>query len=658
VSKVYGWIGKILRVDLTKEKITHIDTRRYVPRFIGGLGVAAAIAWEEVGPEVGPFDPENRLMIMTGPLTGTLASGAGRVEVMGVAPQLHPPRFSRSGMGGHWGPELKYAGFDGVIIQGKAEKPVYLWINDGKAEILDARELWGLGTYETTKILRKMHGRDTRIISIGQAGEKLSRIAVLQTETENAAGQGGFGGVMGSKNLKAIAVRGTGGVKIAEPQRFLELCLSQSREGLAPCKPGSNPRWPTEKPLYGKSEEYGTDFRSHKCGFCSSICAETVHMDVPGKVYPRLYTTSCLCYGYFLPLQAHVEARYLTSDWGINGWEVSYGIIPWLQLCKQHGLISEIDGVEIPAPEKPIRYLRDCARCPPEFTVMLLRKIAFREGEIGDALAEGACYAADRLFGGKGKPLLDRIYPRRCGQVAHFAGHWGPGGEIHFPWWLPPILQWCVDTRDPASDTTHSWTAHAARYFTKNGPHIGPYPLEKVHAVCEKVYGDPRVGDPAFDYDPPEVKAIPAIWHTDCGMVVDSLILCDWEHPRVFSMFSEDGAADTALMAKLFSACTGIEVSEEELQKAGERIFNLLRAIDIRNYGRDRREDERTVDYFMYPGKDDGVMLDKEKFLKILDKYYELRGWSRANGWPTRAKLEELDLKEVADELEKIGKLG
>ena len=123
-------------------------------------------------------------------------------------------------------------------------------------------------------------------------------------------------------------------------------------------------------------------------------------------------------------------------------------------------------------------------------------------------------------------------------------------------------------------------------------------------------------------------------------------------------MFSEDGAADTALMAKLFSACTGIEVSEEELQKAGERIFNLLRAIDIRNYGRDRREDERTVDYFMYPGKDDGVMLDKEKFLKILDKYYELRGWSRANGWPTRAKLEELDLKEVADELEKIGKLG
>lgn len=110
MAEVYGWTGKILRVDLSKRKITTIDTMKYVPKFIGGVGVAAMIAWEEIGPDVGPFDPENRLMIMVGPLTRTLASGAGRVEVLGVAPQLHPPRFSRSGMGGHWGPELKYAG--------------------------------------------------------------------------------------------------------------------------------------------------------------------------------------------------------------------------------------------------------------------------------------------------------------------------------------------------------------------------------------------------------------------------------------------------------------------------------------------------------------------------------------------------------------------
>jgi aldehyde:ferredoxin oxidoreductase len=195
-------------------------------------------------------------------------------------------------------------------------------------------------------------------------------------------------------------------------------------------------------------------------------------------------------------------------------------------------------------------------------------------------------------------------------------------------------------------------------YLTQSGPNRGPFSLEKVRAVCAKVYGNPDVGDPAFDYDPPEAKAIPAIWHHNRGMIIDSLILCDYENTRVFSMLSEDGAADTAQMSKLFSACTGIDTSEQELDRAGERIFNLLRCIDIRDYDRDRKIDEQTIDGFMYPGKDDGVMMDRSKFLKLLDKYYELRGWNRRTGWPTRAKLEELGLKEVADELESAGKLG
>jgi len=654
MTEVYGWTGKILRVDLSKRKITTIDTMKYVPEFIGGVGVASMIAWEELSPGIGPFDPENRLMIMVGPLTGTLASGAGRVEVLGVAPQLHPPRFSRSGMGGHWGPELKYAGFDGIIVQGKAEKPVYIWVNDGDAEILDAEEIWGLGTYATAKALRSIHGEKTRVISCGPAGENLSRIAIIQTETENAAGQGGFGGVMGSKNLKAIAVRGTGGVKIARPEEFLDICLNQSREGLRPSAPDSDPRWPSEKVLAGPN------FRRHKCGFCSTVCTNTVYMDIEGEVFPALYTSERMCYAYKTTShKAQIEARVLTSIYGINGWEVSYGIIPWLQLCKQHGLIKEIDGMEIPAPEKPIEYQRDCAPVPPEFLAMLLRKIAYREGPIGDALSDGACYAAEKLFNGKGKPLLDRIYPRRGGQVGHWEGHWGVGGSAPWPFWLPPVLQWCMDTRDPASDTTHSWTSHVQYYLPRGDSHQGPFTLEKVRAISEKVYGDPNVCDPSIEYDPPEARAIPAIWHTDRGMVVDSLILCDYEQPRVFSMFSEDGMADTALMAKLFSACTGIDMSEDDLQRAGERIFNVLRAIDIRNFDRCRKVDEQVIDIgFHYPGRDDGVILDRQKFLKLMDKYYDLRGWNKENGWPTRKKLEELGLKKIADDLEKIGKLG
>lgn len=652
MAEIYGWTGKILRVDLSTGSISYIETQRYVPRLIGGLGVAAGIAWEELRPGTGPFDPGNLLMIMVGPLTGTLASGAGRLEVAGIAPQQRPSVFSRSGMGGHWGAELKYAGYDGLVIQGAAEKPVYLWIHDDQVELRDASELWGRGTFATTAILRGIHGPKTRVISCGQAGERLSRIAVIQSETGNAAGQGGFGAVMGAKKLKAIAVRGTRGVRLAHPQAFLELCLKASREGQMP--PGAEGDW-------GGEERPPSSFhyRTRKCGFCITPCVHRLYMSVPGEATAGVYTVAQQCWGYeaAASLNAELEARAITSDYGLNGWEISYGMIPWLQLCKQHGLIDRIDGLEIPVPDKPIEYLRDVAPVSAEFLHTLLRLIVNRRGELGDALADGTCYAAERLFGGRGVPLLDRIYPRHAGQTEHWAGRWGPGGHCWWPWWLPPLVQWCVDTRDPASDSTHQWTEHVQHYLPQYGPYKGPFSLEKVRAVCAKVYGDPDVGDPSFGYEPPRAKAIPAIWHSDRAMIVDSLVLCDYEHTRVFSLLSEDGAADTALMSKLFSLATGVETNEKELDKAGERIWNLLRAIDIRNHGRDRAVDEYTLDHLGYPDLD-GVPLDRARFLKILDTYYELRGWNPANGWPTRAKLEELGLREVADELEAIGRLG
>ena len=658
MSEIYGWTGKILRVNLssgetstidrkTKSSVSEANTMKYVPDFIGGLGVASRIAWEELSPGVSEFDEENLLFIMVGPLTGTLASGAGRVEVLGIAPQQHPPVFSRSGMGGHWGAELKYAGYDGIIIHGKAENPVYLWIDDGKVEILDASNLWGRGTYGITTALRTIHGNRTRVISCGPAGEHLCRIAVIQTETGNAAGQGGYGAVMGSKNLKAIAVRGMKGVKIARPKEFFDLCTHASREGMGP---GSFGISADRKGIRTDSE--GNTFRLRKCGFCLTSCANPIYENVQSTDGLNIPSVVQQCWGY-MGTSTSVDrvARAMTSDYGLNGWEITYGIIPWLQMCKQHGLIDKIDGIEIPIPDKPIEYLRDTAPYASEFIHTLVRKIAFREGELGDALADGACYTADRLFGGAGIPLLDRIYPRHCGQTEHWAGHWGPGGTVYWPWWLPPVLQWCVDTRDPASDSTHQWTAHVQHYLPQSGPRRGPFPLEKAKAVCTKVYGNPDVCDPAYEYEPPELKAIPAIWHSHRAMIVDSLILCDNENTRVFSMLSEDGAADTALMSKLFSACTGYDLSEKELDLAGERIWNQLRAIDVRNFGRNRDIDESTIDGFMYPGKDDGIMLDREKFIKLLEKYYELSGWNVTNGCPTRAKLEELGLDDAANEI-------
>ena len=646
---MYGWTGRILHIDLSTRNTSILDTADYVPAYIGGLGVATRIAWDLLRPGVGAFDPDNPLLIMTGPLSGTLASGAGRVEVAGIAPQQHPPVFSRSGMGGHWGAELKYAGYDGLVVVGQAEEPVYLWIHDDGVEIRDAQELWGLGTYAVTQQLRRLHGPKTRVIACGPAGERLSRIAVIHTETGNAAGQGGYGAVMGAKGLKAVAVRGTGGVALADPQRLLQLCLGASREGQTPGSIGITPHSDATQ-------------RTRKCGFCMTPCVHNVHMDVgrstsSGHASAGIHTVARQCWGYGASREADLEARAITSDYGLNGWEISYGIIPWLQLCKQAGLIDAIDGgstygrVPIPTHEQPIKYLRDIAPSPIEFLNALVHIIAHRQGEVGDALADGACYAADRLFGGQGVPLLDHIYPRHCGQTEHWGGHWGPGGTVYWPWWLPAILQWCVDTRDPANDSTHQWTEHAQFYLPQSGPWRGPFSLEKARAVCARVYGDPRVCDPAYTYDPPETKAIPAIFHHNRGMIIDSLVLCDYEHTRVFSMLSEDGAADTALMSKLFSAATGCETGEAELDEAGERIFNLARAIDVRDHGRNRAIDESTLDNFMYPGKDDGVMIDREKMLSLLDTYYELRGWDGVSGAPTREKLAALELGDVADVL-------
>jgi aldehyde:ferredoxin oxidoreductase len=332
-------------------------------------------------------------------------------------------------------------------------------------------------------------------------------------------------------------------------------------------------------------------------------------------------------------------------------------MIPWLQMCKQHGLIQEIDGLDIPVQDEPIEYLQDTAPYSAEFLHALLHKIAYREGPVGDALADGTCYAAERLFGGAGLPLLDRIYPRRCGQTDHWTGHW-VCTPIHFPWWLPPVLQWCVDTRDPASDSSHQWAVHVRSHVLAAKSGEGRVSQEQVRAICARVYGSPDACDPTFSYDPPETKVLPAMWHSHRGMVVNSLVLCDYEHTRVFSRKSEDGAADTALMSKLLSACTGISVSEAELDRAGERIWNQLRAVDVRYFDRDRAIDVSTLDGYAYPALEDGVTLDRERFLSLLDTYYEQSGWNSANGWPTRARLEALSLGGVADELGRVGRLG
>ncbi len=617
----YGWVGKILRINLSSGKAETENSGKYAEKYIGGRGVAARIAWEEIPPNIDAYNPENRLIIMTGPLTGTLApTSGGRMTVCGVAPQAYPkPHYTRSSIGGEWGAELKYAGYDGVVVHGKAEKPVHVWINDGRVEIRDAAMLWGLDTYATQRMIASELGRDVKTLCIGPAGENLVRISIIQSGLENAAGQGGFGAVMGSKNLKAITVKGSGSVKIARPKEFLEVCKYVAR--LA----------------HHHREIRAGALKLKACTVSCTVknCGDSLipYKNVPGKFFPTVYTGVVQCASpVFLrlkPWEAGFEAAQLANMLGINHWEIVLGYTgygQWLNRCKEAGLLTEKDlGMPLDL-EKG------------EFWSALIEKMAYKRG-IGRIFAEGVPRAADIL--GVGKDFLPHV---AHGYETHWDGHLF--GSPCFPYWLVSALMWALDSRDPLC---HGYAQEIARWWDEFG---GPLTIEQIKGVGKRVYGSEKSVDPKSGY---EYKAQPALWHQNNLCIKDSLPVCDQTFPLLFSRHSRDGYGDPAAEAKLFSAVIGVDVTQAELDRMGSRIYNLERAIMVRE-GRTRRDDESVLPYFKRPDYQ-GIPLDEEKFKGLMDELYTLRGWDKATGWPTRAKLEEMDLKDVADELEKLDKL-
>jgi aldehyde:ferredoxin oxidoreductase len=193
MNRLYGYTGKILRINLTTGAVSLLSTLDYVPEYIGGRGICNKIFWEEVRPGTKAFDPENKLIFMTGPTTGTGIPAGGRTVIAGIAPQSYPEQYSWSGIGGWFGSELKYAGYDGLILEGKAAAPSYVWIENDKIQILSASQIWGMYTYDTQLELEKIHGKEVKSLVIGPAGENLVRGAILATSNENAAGKGGYG---------------------------------------------------------------------------------------------------------------------------------------------------------------------------------------------------------------------------------------------------------------------------------------------------------------------------------------------------------------------------------------------------------------------------------------------------------------------------------
>ena len=647
----YGWTGKMLRVDLSNRKVEIQDSLRFTKDYLGGRGFAARLAWEELRPGIGAFDPENMLMFMSGGLAGTPAPSSGRTSVCAVSPQAYPTEwYTRSNMGGHWGTELKYAGYDGVVVVGASEEPVYLWIEDGCVEIRDAGHLWGKGIFDTQKELLGALGDDVRVLCIGQAGERLSRIAIIATETEGAAGQGGFGAVMGSKRLKAIAVRGHGAIPVADPGELIQRCRL-IREGLV-TRFGRQRQIRNDRP-----DEYGSKF--YACTqHCPRQCA-VIRTRVPGVVHKdRVYSGVAYCCspglsgrrrggkGWEIGFEAGFEVAQLCNDYGLNHWEFLFAFGPWIVECQKRGELLELDG-------EPVN-LND-----PGFWVEMVRKMTFREG-YGDVFAEGGIRAAKTL--GIGEEIMAQYYPG-YGQASHWDGH-GSFASPTFPYWLVTGLQWAMDSRDPMGGG-HGYTANMVRLSHEIDPDDREM-WEKIRRLGEHVYGHPSAADPWAGY---EGKAHAASFHCDRNPLKDSMGVCD----NIFPMISNRSAEDLLVRVGeiegrhfewyMAGPVFGEGWTREAFYRIGTRVFTMERAVQIRNWDRTRRTDETVIPYLSQPEPQPSpytgecMVLDREAFGRLMDEFYDLRGWDRETGWPYRDTWERLGMGDVADELKRLDKL-
>lgn len=627
-------------VNLSEGKTTTLPTAAYADKFIGGRGVAARIYWEMVPPGVKAFDPENCFIAMTGPVTGFPGiAGGSRWQICSTSPIRQPETFSYANLGERWGTRLKLAGFDGLVVQGRAEKPCYLYIDNGRVEIRDASSLWGKPSFETADALKASLGSAVSVLTIGPAAENLVAFATLITD-DGASGASGLGSVMGSKQLKAIAVCGGKRPVAADPERLRELARrihmlrKDTWKGWHENIPGKT----RPRPCYGCPggcfrKAYQEGGRSYKF-FCQAV---------------HVYWAAAHAYGEGGTDTALLATR-LCDYYGLDT-SVMQPLINWLALCYREGILGEEEtGL-------PLSKIGSA-----EFIEKLTRMIALREG-FGELLAAGTLRAAES------------IGPRAVELTALEVST--PAGETrdYDPRLIPAnALLYATEQRRPINQLHEM--AHALwlwlKWWRKDEDGFAFLSYDDLLTVAVNFWG----GSAAADYTTYEGKALAAKKIQDRSYAKESLILCDFLWPVIWVRFADSHAGDPTLESRLYSAITGREIDEAGLNKMGERIFNLQRAIMLRQ-GWGGREGDRLLDFHhdeplppvfynpdcLVPGKDGRVVSKKgnkvrrEDFEKLKDEYYALRGWDAA-GLPTEARLKELDLADVAADLEARRLLG
>jgi len=636
-----GYAGKILRVDLSSGSVTSIPTENYGARFIGGRGIAVKIYWDEVPPETGPFDPENRLLVFTGPLAGFTGLAGSRWTVCGKSPTTDKEGFSYSNLGGDFGAYLKSAGYDGIVVYGKSDRPVYLLIRDDEVQIKDASALWGKGAARVRDQLKAELGKAAKVLATGPAGENLAPLATLLAD-KDASASCGFGAVMGAKKLKAIVVTGTGKVKAADPERLREVTrhIREMRKGypriIYPRATLPNMKWDF---CYGCIRGCGRAVFTNTDGSRGKLlCGSGIFYQEKARKY----------YGEYNDVQ--FRATRLCDDYGLDT-EAVDALIVWLSRCYRAGILNDDDT------GMPLSKIGSY-----EFIEALVRKTAMREG-FGDLLAQGTVKAA-RSIGPEAEALIRDYISKATVATGH-------GPRLY----ITNALLYATEPRQ-AIQQLHAVGFQVLRWLNWAYKQEGDFSFMSsafFRDIAQRFWGSEIAGD-LSTY---EGKALAAKMIQDREYVKESLVACDFYWPMFYFENSEDHRGDPTLESRVYSAVTGNETDEAALNRIGERIFNLQRAIRVREGLRGRQDDWIPEAYFtvplkifvanpecLVPGKDGeitsrrGEVVDRDKFEEMKTKYYGLRGWDAETGLMKKEGLVDLGLSDVAEELEKRGLLA
>ncbi|MCK5344404.1 MAG: aldehyde ferredoxin oxidoreductase family protein, partial [Candidatus Heimdallarchaeota archaeon] len=610
------WNRKIAYIDLTSSKIkSKTISKSLRNQFLGGRGINIYHLYHHIAPGIDPIGPENALLIGTGLLTGIPALGAGRCDIAAKSPLTGA--VGDSNIGGFFSPELRFAGFDHLMITGKAAKPSYIWINNGEVEIRDASHLWGKDTFETQDQIRSdLNDEQIKSLVIGEAGEKLVRYANVRTGMKNAAGRTGMGCVMGSKNLKAIAARGTMDLEFSYPDQLLDYCSEMNKMITGSRWARAQSKWGTliiysntnttglirtrnfQLNLFEDGENLEPEVMDEYtigmsgCYGCSVHCRhryvlkEGPHAPIFGEG-PEY--TSLGAFGTMVDckkMETVLVANHLVNKYGIDTLEIG-GITAWVMELFEKGLLSEkmIDGLDLTWGNEEVVF-------------ELIKRISKREGYLGNLLADGFLPAIAKI----GK------------ESEYYAMQIKGMSNLHSDERPTPSLALGIATSTRGAD------------HLRSRPAIDLYGLPE--ELLEEIYGAPM----SSDYTSYEGKSRMVWWQELLYAVTDSIGICKFQ-----TVFCAVHAPKFEEFSKLIEYTSALKISKPELMEIGERIITTERMFNNRE-GFSRKDDKLPERFFKEPTTlglpiIKGKKIEKGRFNTMIDEYYSLHGWDN-NGVP------------------------